>query len=151
MTVTPVSTVQYSIPRSLTPEIPPDVYVSLKEKYEEGRMNPEPTELELPPAGTGYELPGQQCLPNEETWEPGRTIAEGYLLVGMGSNQGGDTSPPTERVGTPAGTATTPANSSNTIFQKATVNPKTRINAAKRTSNLTPEGKERSHRLGTRL
>ena len=46
-----------------------------------------------------------------------------YLLVGMGSNQGGDTSPPTERVGTRAGTATTPENSSNLMFLKASRKP----------------------------
>ena len=120
VTVTPVSTVQHGIPHSLTPEIPPDVCVSLEEKDEEGRVNPEPTELELPSAGTGLETPGQQCPPNGET---GRTTADGYLLVGMGSNQGGDTSSPAERVGTLAGTATTPANSSNTIFLKASRKP----------------------------
>ena len=87
----------------------------MEEKYE-GRMNPEPTELELSSAGTGIETSGQQCPPNEGTWETGRTIADGYLLVGMGSNQGGDISSPKERVGTRAGIATTPANSSNTIF-----------------------------------
>ena len=84
ITVTPVSTVQHCIPRSLTPEIQPDVCVSLEEQDEEGRMNPEPTELESPSAGTGLETPGQQCPPNGET---GQTPADGYLLVGMGSNQ----------------------------------------------------------------
>ena len=52
-----------------------------------------------------------------------RTTADGYLLIDMGLNQGGDTSPPTEWVGTRAGTATTPANSSNTIFLKASHKP----------------------------
>ena len=66
-TVTSVSTVQHCIPRSRTPEIPPDVCVSLKEKDEEGRMNPEPTELELSSAGTGFKTPGQQCHPNGKT------------------------------------------------------------------------------------
>ena len=123
VTVTPVSTVQHCIPRSLTPEMPPNVCVSLEEKDDEGRMNPEPTELESTSAGTGLETPGQQCPPNGETWKTGRTIADGYLLVGMGSNQGRDISPPTERVGTRAGTATTPANSSNTIFWKVSRKP----------------------------
>ena len=66
----------------------------------QGKMDPEPTELESPSAGTGFETPEQQCSPNGETWETGRTIADGYLLVGMGSNQGGDTSSPAEHVGT---------------------------------------------------
>ena len=86
--VTPVSTAQqHCIPRPLNPEIPSDVHVNMKEK-DEGWMNPELTELESSWAGTGLEAPGQQCPPNEETWEKGRTIADGYLLVGMGSNQG---------------------------------------------------------------
>ena len=71
-------------------------------------MNPERDELESPSAGTGLETPGQQCPPNEGKWEKGRTIADGYLLVGMGSNQGGDISSPTEHVGTRAGTAVAP-------------------------------------------
>ena len=81
-------------------------------------MEPEQDQLESPSAGTGLETLGQPCPPNWETWETGRTIADGYLLVGMGLNQRGDTSLPTERVGTRAGTATTPANSSNIIFLK---------------------------------
>ena len=118
-TVAPVDTAQYRRPHSLTPEIPSDVCVSLEEKAEEGRMNPEPMELEPPSAGTDLETPRPQCPPNGGTWETGRTIADRYLLVGMDSNQGGDTSPPTERVGARAGTATTPTISSNTIFRKA--------------------------------
>ena len=114
VTVTPISTAQHCIPRSLNPEIPSDMYVNMEEK-DEGRMNPELTEFEPPSAGTGIETPGQQCTPNEGAWETGRTIADGYLLVDMGSNQGEDISSPEERVGTRAGTAATPANS-NTIF-----------------------------------
>ena len=54
--VPPVSTTHRSIPRSLNPETPSHVYVSMEEK-EEGRMNPELTELEPPSAGTGLETP----------------------------------------------------------------------------------------------
>ena len=122
MTVTPVSTAQHYIPRSLNPEIPSDVHVNMEEK-DEGRMNSELTELEPPSAGTGIETPGQQCPPNEGIRETGRTIADGYLLIGMRSNQGGDIPSPTERVGTRAGTTTKPANSSNTIFRKASRKP----------------------------
>ena len=57
VTVTPVSTLQHYISRSLTPEIPPDVCVSLEEKYDEGRLNPEPTEFEPPSAGTVLKHP----------------------------------------------------------------------------------------------
>ena len=66
-------------------------------------MDPERGELEPPSASTGLETSGQQCPPNEGTWEKERTIADGHLLVGMGSNQGGDISSPTaERVDTRA-------------------------------------------------
>ena len=66
VTVTQVSAAQHCIPRSLNPEISSDVYVNMEEK-DEGRMNPELTELEPPSAGTGVETPGQQCHPNEGT------------------------------------------------------------------------------------
>ena len=148
VTVTLVSTVQHCIPRSLTPEISIGTRICIESN--EGKMDPEPTELEPPSAGTGLETTGQQCPPDEETCETGRTIADGYLLVGMGSNQGRDTSSPSERVGTRAGTATTPANSPTTIFRKASRKPEIR-HPTKRTSNLTPVGKEKSHRFGTRL
>ena len=59
----------------------------MEEKDEEGRMNPEPTEFELPSAGMDLETPGQQYPPNGET---GRTTADGWLLVGEGSNSGGN-------------------------------------------------------------
>ena len=101
VTVTPVDTVQYCSPSPQSPEPSPDVCVKLENN--EVRMDPERGELKPPSAGTGFETPGQQCSPNEGTWEKGRTIADGYLFVGMGSNQGGDISPPTtERVETRA-------------------------------------------------
>ena len=97
MTVTPVDTVQYCSPSPQTPEPSPDVFVKLENN--ERRMNPERGKLEPPSAGTGLETRGQLCPPNEGTWEKGGTIADGYSLVGMGSNQGGDiSSPTTERV-----------------------------------------------------
>ena len=123
VTVTPVCTAQHCILHSLNPEIPSDVYVSVEEK-EEGRMNPEPTELESPSAGTGLEIPGQQCPPNEGTCETVRIITDRVLLVGMGSNQVKDVSSPMEHVGTRDGTATTPANSSNIILRKASRKPR---------------------------
>ena len=97
VTVTPVSTAQHCIPCSLTPKIPPDVCVGLEGKDDEGSIKPEPTELESPSAGKDLETSGHQCPPHGET---GRTTADGYLLVGMGSNQEGDNCSPTERVGT---------------------------------------------------
>ena len=66
LTVTLVSTAQHCTPRSLNSGIPSDVYVSMGKK-DEVRMNPEPTELETPSAGTGIETPGQQSPPNKGT------------------------------------------------------------------------------------
>ena len=87
-------------------------------------MDPERDKLESPSAGAGLETPGQQCPPNEGTWDQGRITADGFLTAGVGSNQGGniplpteraknttpftDISLPTEYVGTRAGTAATP-------------------------------------------
>ena len=111
-------------------------------------MNPEPTELESPSAGTDLEAPGQQCPPNEEA---GRTTADGYLLVGMGSNQGGDTSSPTERAGSRAGkTTTTTSAASNIIFLQQGRKPRDK-SSSEENKQFDPEGKEKSPRLGTRL
>ena len=122
-TVAAVDTVQYRSLRSMTPEMPSDVCVHV-EKKEAGMMDPGQDQLESSSAGTGLETLGQQCPPNGETWETERTIADGYLLVNMGLNQEGDTSPPMEHVGTRAGTATAPVNSSNNIFLQQGRKPK---------------------------
>ena len=105
VTVTPVETVEYCSPRQKTPEPSADVHVNMEEK-DEGWMNPELTELKSSSACTGFETPGQQCHP---IWETGRTTANGFLTAGVGLNQGGNISSPTEHVGTRAGTAVTPA------------------------------------------
>ena len=94
VTVTPVHTVQYCSPRPLNPEILSDVHVKMEETHK-GGMNPERDELESPSAGTGFEKPVQLCHP---IWETGRTIADGFLTVGVGSNMGKHTSPTTKRV-----------------------------------------------------
>ena len=108
-------------------------------KYEVGRMNPEPTELESPSAVTGLETSGQQCLPNGET---GRTTADGYLLVGMGSNQGGDTSSPTERVDTRADSKiTTAPTASNTTLLQARRKPNDKKTLSKENKQFDPGGK----------
>ena len=66
-------------------------------------MDPELKEIEPPSAGTALETPGQQCPPNEGTWEIGRTTADGFLTAAVGSNQEGDiSSPTTERLDTRA-------------------------------------------------
>ena len=147
VTVTPVSTAQHCIPRSLNHEIPSDVYVNMEEK-DEGRMNPE---LEPPSAGTGIGTPGQQCPPNEGIWETERTIADGCCSLAW------------DRI-----REETSLHQRNTLERepvqlrkrqihqtlssgRQATNPKTRIKAAKRTSKLTPVGKETSHRFRARL
>ena len=106
VTVTPVDTVKYCSPCTLNPDMPSDVCFKLKSN--EGTMDPERGELDSSSAGTGLKTPGQQCPPNEGTWETGRTTADGILTAGVGSNQGGNISSPMEHVGTLAGTAATP-------------------------------------------
>ena len=87
-TAAQVDTAKYRSPRSLTPEISIGTRICMESN--EGEMDPEQTELEPPSesAGTGLETPEEKCPPNGETCETGRTIADSYLLVGMGSNQG---------------------------------------------------------------
>ena len=75
-------------PCPLDPEPSSSVYVKLENT--EGKMGPELGELELPSAGTGLETPGQQCPPNEGTWNQGRTTTSGILTAGVDSNREGN-------------------------------------------------------------
>ena len=59
----------------------------------------------------------------------------------MGSNQGGDISSPKERVGTQAGSATTPANLSNTIFRQQGYKPKDKDKGSEENKQFDPGGK----------
>ena len=102
--VTPVGTLQHSSPCPLDPEPSPDVCGNLENN--EGRMDPDLEELESPSAGTGLETPGQQCPPNEGTWETGRTTAAGFLTAAVDSNQEGRIPSPTESVDTRADKST---------------------------------------------
>ena len=158
VTVTPVSTVQHCIPCSQTSEPSSDVCAILESN--EGKMDPELKELEPPSASTGLETPGQQCPPNEGTWEKGRTITDGYLLVGMGSNHGGEFLQP-RNAWTREPVLNIRQHLQTSLHQRSTLvrepgqlrhrqNSGTR-QLAKKTSNLTPVGKERRHRFGTRL
>ena len=90
VTVTPVDTVQHCSPCPLDPEMPADVCMRFESS--EGKKGQELKELESPSAGTGLETPGQQCPPNEGTWDQGRTTADGFLTAGVGSNQRGNIS-----------------------------------------------------------
>ena len=76
VTVTPDDTVQNWSPCSPNPDMPSDVCVKLENN--EGKMGPELKALESLSAGTGLETPGQQCPPNEGTWDKGRTTADGF-------------------------------------------------------------------------
>ena len=110
VSITPVSTAQYCIPRSPNLEMPSDVCVSLESN--EGKVDPEQDELESPSAGTGLETPGQQCHP---IWETGRTTIDDFLTAGVGSNLGKNTSPTTEHVDTRAVKTTTPTSAASNI------------------------------------
>ena len=105
MTVTPVNTVQHCSPSPQTPEPSPDACFKLESNM--GTMDSKLKEIEPSSAGTVLETPEQQCPPNEGTWETERTTADGFLTAGVGSNQGGNISSPTERVGTTKSTTTT--------------------------------------------
>ena len=98
-TVASIDRSQYCNPRPPSPEISSGTRICMEEN-EEGMMDPEQDQVEPPSASTGFEKKnGQQCHPN---WETGRTTAAGYLTTGVGSNQGGETSSPTQRVDTRA-------------------------------------------------
>ena len=93
LTVTPMDTVQHCCsPCPLDPE-PSSVYVKLENT--EGKMGPELEELESPSAGTGLETPGQQCPPNEGTWDQRPTTTSGILTAGVGPCQRINISSPT--------------------------------------------------------
>ena len=139
-TVAPVDTAQYRSPRSLNPQITSDVCVHI-EKNEAGMMNPEQDQLESPSVGTGLKAPGQQCPPNGETWETERTIADGYLLVVMGSNQGG----------TRWHASQYSYDTIKFIKHHFPEGKPQRVKTTKRTCNLIPKRNEKSHRLGMRL
>ena len=148
MTVTPIDTVQHCSPISKNSVPPSVVYFNLDNNEDE--MGPELEKLESPSAHTGLETPGQQCLPYEGIWEQGQTVANGILTAGVNSSQGGGIYSPKERVGTRAGTAMTPANSSNTIFRKANRKPGDKT-PNEENKQFDPEGQGEKARLGTRL
>ena len=126
MTVTPVDTVQHCSPRPFNPE--PSSSVCVKLENNEGKMDPEQGELESPSAGTGLETPGQQCPPNEGTWDQGRTTADGFLTAGVGSNQGGTISSPTEWVDTRASTTKGTRTTADITFLKQGHKPRSEEN-----------------------
>ena len=139
VTVAPVDTAQYCSPRPPSPEISFGARVYL-EKNEEGRMDPEPDQLEPPSAGTGFETRGQQCHP---IWEAGRTSADGCLLIAVGSNLGGNTFPPTECVtGTRTGSVTTTSIvASKTAFLQTRRKPRDKRISSEENKQFDPGGK----------
>ena len=116
MTVTQVNTVQHSSPYPLDPEPSPSVYVELENA--EGKMGSELEELESPSAGTGLETPGQQCPPNEGTWETRRTTAAGFLTAAVDSSQGGRIPSTTECVDTRASEKSTRITTDTAFLQQ---------------------------------
>ena len=148
MTVTPVDTVQHCSPISKNSVPSSVVYFNLENNEDE--MGAELEKLESPSAHTGLETPGQQCPPYGGIWEQGQTIANGVLTAGVDSSQGRRISSPKERVGTRAGTAMTPENSSNTIFRKASRKPGDKT-PNEENKQFDPGGQGEKARLGTRL
>ena len=111
VTVTPVDTVQYCSPSSQTLEPPLNICVNLENN--EGKMDPELKELKSSSTGTGFETSGQQCPPNEGTWETGRTTSAGFLTAAVGSYQGGNISSPATSAKMFADTSSTAATPEN--------------------------------------
>ena len=138
-TVAPVDTAQTWSPRSRSSGISFDVRVCM-EKNDEGRMDPEPGKLEQssagadqlksPSTGTGFETPGQQCLPN---WKTGRTTAAGCLPAGVRSKFGRNTFSLAE--------IATPSTASTTVFLQAGRKPKDKKIASEENKQLDPGGK----------
>ena len=144
----PIDTVQPCNFRSSS-EVSFDVRVCM-EGNNEGRMDPERGQLESSSAGTGFETPGQRCLPNLEM---GRIPGDGCLLVGVSPNLEGNTFSLTELViGTRTDSQTsTPSASSKTVFLQMSRKPGNSEPASEETSSLTPVDKGRSHRFEKRM
>ena len=140
VTVASIYTAQqpYS-PRPHSSELSFDARVCM-EKKDKGGMDPERDQLESPSAGMGFETPGQQCPPNGGT---GRITAESCLLVGVGSNLGGNIFSPAERViGTRAGSVTTtPVASSKTPSLQTRRKPKDKKTGSEENKQSDPGGK----------
>ena len=142
VTVTPVDTVQYC--SSCSPDPEPSPYVCVNLENNEGRMDPELEELESPSAGTSLKTPGQQSPPNEGIWEQGRTTANGFLIAGVDSSQGGRIPSPTESVDTRADKSTRIL--ADSTFLQQGHKPRSEEN-----KQFDPGGKGEKVRLGTRL
>ena len=149
--VTPVDTVQYCSSRPQTPEPSSDVRVCMKENNE-GRMDPERDDLETTSAGTGLKHPDSN-VPQTRGYGRNDEPSPTAICSLAWDRIRGETSLYPRNAWTRELSKLqrqhlihrTPSPGS-----RAT-NPKVRIKAAEKTSSLTPEGTERSHRLGTRL
>ena len=133
-TIASIDTALPGSPRSRSSEIPFDVCICM-EVTDKGRVDPEQDQLESPSAGTAFETPGQQCLPNGGT---GRITAEGCLLVGVGSNLCGIS--PTKRIiGTRAGSVTTtPIASSKTASMQTRRKPRDKKTGSEENKQFDP-------------
>ena len=148
--VVPVDIVQYCSTRSRRPKLSFDARVYM-EKNNEGRINPERDQLESPSAGTGFETPGQQYLPNWATDEPLPTATWSPAQVRIW----GEAFFPSQNalfIGTRANSKfTTPSKHQTPFSCRRAACLKTRRHPTKKTSSLTPDGKEESRRLEKRV
>ena len=135
-TVAPADTAQYRSPRSTTPEISSDVRVCMEEN-KEGMVNPEPTELEHHRLVRVLKHPDSSVPRTGRQDEPLQTAVCSLACL----NLGGNTSSPTERVGTRAGTATTPVRSLKTTSLKASRKPEDREKGSEENKQFDPGGK----------
>ena len=137
-TVASIDTALLCTTRSPSPKISIGTRICMESN--EGKMDPEPDQLDSPSAGTGLETPGQQCPPNGET---GPTTADGCLLVDMGLNSGGNAFFPAEiAVGArPDSKSTTPPAGSNTISLKASRKPEDEEKGSEENKQFDPGGK----------
>ena len=103
-------------------------------------MDPERGQLESPSAGTYFETPGQQCLPN---WEMRQATVDDCLLVGVTSNLGGNTYSLTGLViGTRTDSQTsTPSALPKTVFQQMSRKPGDSEPASEENKQFDPSGK----------
>ena len=133
MTVKPVGTVQHCSPCLPNPDMPPDVCFNL-----ENEVRIELEELKSSSAGTDLNTLGQQCPPNEGIRETGRTTTSGTLTAGRVQAKIKIFRQARERLQA----------SLRQLQPRDTADSR---HSANKTSNSTPVGGERRHRLGTRL
>ena len=145
--VAPIDTAQPCNPQSRSSKISFDTRSCIKRNIK-GRMDPERSQLESPSAGTGFETPGQQGLPN---WEIGRTTVDGCLLAGVSSNLGKIRFPSHKPLSGREPVAKHRLHHQTQFSCRRVTNLETASQLAKETSSSTPGGKEGNHSLKKRM